>query len=75
LETREVDRDNQNILVALGRLEGKVDALISRQNIVDARIDRHDTRIRELEQSKSWLLGAAGVVGAIASLAAKAIFN
>lgn len=70
-----MDKDNQNILVALGRLEGKVDALISRQNLVDSRIDGHDSRLRELEQSKSWLLGAAGVSGALASLIAKALFN
>lgn len=70
-----MDKDNQNILVALGRLEGKMDALISRQNLVDSRMEAHDIRIRELEQSKSWILGAAGVCGALASLVAKALFK
>ena len=66
---------NQNILVALGRLEGKVDALIARQNNIDERLDRQEARIRELEQSKSWLLGAAAVAGSVASFISRAVFN
>ena len=54
--------DNE-ILVALGRLEGKVDALIARQAVHDEELDRHDKRLRELEQSKSWLLGMAAAAG------------
>ena len=42
--------DNE-ILIALGRLEGKVDALIARQAIHDEELDRHDKRLRDLEQS------------------------
>ena len=57
--------DNE-ILIALGRLEGKVDALIARQAIHDEELDRHDKRLRELEQSKSWLLGVAATAGAVA---------
>tara|TARA_R110002096_G_scaffold358045_2_gene551209 strand:+ start:196 stop:405 length:210 start_codon:yes stop_codon:yes gene_type:complete len=57
--------DNE-ILIALGRLEGKVDALIARQAIHDEELDRHDKRLRDLEQSKSWLLGIAAAVGAVA---------
>jgi len=62
----EVKVDNE-ILMALGRLEGKVDALIARQAIHDEELDRHDKRIRDLEQSRSWLLGGAAVVGAVAA--------
>ncbi|QDP62651.1 MAG: hypothetical protein Unbinned1327contig1000_10 [Prokaryotic dsDNA virus sp.] len=57
--------DNE-ILIALGRLEGKVDALIARQAIHDEELDRHDKRLRELEQSKSWLLGVSAAAGAVA---------
>jgi len=64
-----METDNQ-ILVALGRLEGKVDALITRQALHDEDIQRLDTRLRQLEQGRSWLLGAAAVVGAIASFIA-----
>jgi hypothetical protein len=58
---------NNEILLALGRLEGKVDSLISRQKLVDEELDRHETRLRNLEQSRSWLLGASAVVGAVAA--------
>jgi hypothetical protein len=58
--------DNE-ILIALGRLEGKVDALITRQAIHDEELDRHDKRLRELEQSRAWILGAAAVIGAAAA--------
>lgn len=57
--------DNE-ILIALGRLEGKVDALITRQSLHDEELDRHDKRLRELEQSKSWLIGASAASGAFA---------
>ena len=61
---------NDQILVALGRLEGKVDALMTRQALHDEDIQRLDVRLRQLEQGRSWLLGAAAVVGAIASFVA-----
>ncbi len=59
---------NEEILVALGRLEGKVDALITRQSLIDEEMGRQEKRIRALEQSKSWVLGAAAMVGAAVSL-------
>ena len=61
-----MEPDNQ-ILIALGRLEGKVDALISRQVMHDEELQKHDLRLRNLEQGRSWLLGAAAMVGAAAS--------
>tara|TARA_X000001388_G_scaffold74629_1_gene67961 strand:+ start:867 stop:1076 length:210 start_codon:yes stop_codon:yes gene_type:complete len=62
---------NEEILVALGRLEGKVDALITRQSLIDEELSRQEKRIRSLEQSKSWVLGAAAMVGAAVSLLVK----
>jgi pantothenate kinase len=59
---------NEEILVALGRLEGKVDALITRQSLVDEELARQEKRIRSLEQSKSYVIGAAAMVGAAVSL-------
>ena len=61
-----MESDNQ-ILVALGRLEGKVDSLISRQAVHDEELQRHDVRLRNLEQGRSWLFGAAAVIGAVVS--------
>ena len=59
---------NEEILVALGRLDGKVDALITRQALIDEELGRQEKRIRTLEQSKSWVLGAAAMVGGAVSL-------
>lgn len=55
------------ILLALGRLEGKVDSLIAQQVRTQEDIDLLDTRIRILEGSKAWLLGAATIIGASSS--------
>ena len=53
--------DNE-ILIALGRLEGKMDSLITRQAVHDKTLEKHDTRIRNLELSRSWILGAAAMI-------------
>ena len=66
--------DNE-ILIALGRLEGKVDALIARQALLDQEIEKLDHRLRSLEQSKSWVVGAAAAIGAILSLSVQWIMK
>ncbi len=55
---------NDELLLALGRLEGKVDALITRQTLHDEELDRMDSRLRKLENSRSWLMGASAAIGA-----------
>jgi hypothetical protein len=59
------------LFLALGRLEGKVDALIQMQRIHEDKIKDHDTRLRNLEHSKSFVMGLAATVGGGSSL----IFN
>lgn len=59
------------ILLALGRLEGKVDALITQQLRTQEDIDSLDQRVRVLEGSKAWMIGAATVVGALTSYIVK----
>ena len=60
--------DINKIMVALGRLEGKVELLLSLQRGHDEDIDKLDQRVRSLEHSKSWLMGAAAIIGAGASM-------
>lgn len=55
---------NEELLIALGRLEGKVDSLITRQALYDQEMDKFDQRLRSVENSRSWLVGAAAVFGA-----------
>lgn len=59
--------DTKDILLALGRLEGKVESLIHMQRSHAEEMDRIDKRVRLLEQGRAALLGGAAVVGSIAA--------
>jgi hypothetical protein len=56
---------NDELFLALGRLEGKMDALIQMQHIQQEELKAHDARIRVLEHARGTFLGAAAVVGAV----------
>lgn len=62
---------NEEILLALGRLEGKVDAMMSALRAQEQELKVLDSRIRELEQSRAWMLGAAAVISIIAGFIVK----
>ena len=51
----------------MGRLEGKVDALLAATSKHDQELSQLETRLRQLEQYKFLTLGAAGVVGGVVS--------
>jgi hypothetical protein len=55
------------ILLALGRLEGKVDALISQQARHQKQLDILDSRICRLEGSKALLVGMCTALATAAS--------
>ena len=57
----------EDLLLAIGRLEGKVDCLIASISTHDDELGKLDRRCRRLELSKSWMLGAAAAVGAVSS--------
>jgi len=63
-----VSHPDSEILLAIGRLEGKVDTLIQLQRIHEERLKDHDIRIRDLENSKASILGAAAVIGSISAV-------
>lgn len=56
---------NDELFLALGRLEGKMDALIQMQHIQQEELKAHDERIRSLEHARGTFLGAAAVIGAV----------
>ena len=62
---------DNDILMALGRLEGKVDCLIQGQEAQGEKLNAHDERIRALEHYKAWIMGGAACAGAAASLIVK----
>jgi|LauGreDrversion4_2_1035121.scaffolds.fasta_scaffold1510431_2 hypothetical protein len=55
------------VMLALGRLEGKMDAILQMQRIQEEQLKSHDERIRELEHSRAFIFGMAALVGAVAS--------
>ena len=61
------------ILIAIGRLEGKVDSLIRSLGSHAETLAKHDTRSRSLEQGRAWILGASTVAGAVAGLVVKLV--
>jgi hypothetical protein len=58
-----------DILLALGRLEGKVDSLISQERRTRADITDIEHRLRQLEHSKALLFGACTVLASLTSYA------
>ena len=58
---------DENLFLALGRLEGKVDSLLALQKSQEEQLNGHDERIRTLESSRSFIMGGAAIVGAAAS--------
>jgi hypothetical protein len=61
------------VMLALGRLEGKMDAILQMQRIQEEQLKSHDARLRELEHSRSFMLGAAALVGGIVSVGLTAL--
>jgi hypothetical protein len=61
-----MDQD-RDILLALGRLEGKMDALIAQQKRIQVDLDDLDMRMRRLEGSKAAFAGICTCLAAVAS--------
>lgn len=57
------DPSSEQIFLALGRLEGKVDSLMQRSLQIEQHLDTQDKRLRALEHYKHFLLGISAVVG------------
>ena len=64
---------NEEFLIAIGRLEGKMDSLLQMHKSQQETLQSHDERIRSLESHKSAMIGAAAIVGGIVSVLIKFI--
>lgn len=60
-----MDGVNDSILMVLGELKGKLDAVLAGQISLDKRIEQQEGRINKLENSKAWVLGAAAAVSTL----------
>lgn len=49
----------------MGRMEAKLDALLSSQDAHGKRLDNHGDRLSRLERGHAWVLGAAAVVATV----------
>ena len=56
------EEKRNELFLSLGRLEGKMDALINLCNTHGEALEKHDERIRELEASRSSLIGAVAIL-------------
>lgn len=59
----------ETLFLTLGRLEGKVDTLLTLQKGQEEQLKDHDIRIRGLEHSRAFIMGISAVVGAAVSAA------
>jgi len=60
--------DTPEIMLAIGRLEGKVDALLQMQRLQEDQLKNHEGRLRELEHSKSFTMGIVALIGGAVAL-------
>lgn len=63
--------NNDDIMRAIGRIEGKQDAVLERLTVVDTRLNNHAERLGRLERWRAYLVGIASIV----SLTVAAVAN
>jgi len=56
---------HDELFLAIGRLEGKLDSLIAMQGKQGDELKDHDIRIRKLEHSKNHFIGYAAAAGGL----------
>lgn len=61
------DNQHNEIMLALGRLEGGVEAIVERLNKVNGRLDRHEEEIDVIEKKMAFAKGKASVSTIICS--------
>jgi hypothetical protein len=60
---------HDELFLAIGRLEGKVDSLLAMQQMAQDELKDHDARLRNLEHARGYIMGVSAAIGAIVSLA------
>ena len=62
------DNKDSDMYLILGRLEGKLDSVMSITEKQWNTIEKHDYRLKKLETDRSLVYGAAAVLGVIGSI-------
>jgi hypothetical protein len=60
---------HDELFLAIGRLEGKVDSLLAMQQMAQDELKDHDARLRNLEHARGYIMGVSAVIGAIVGVA------
>ncbi len=63
------------ILVAVARLEGKVDNLMTSLRAHDSIIEKQETRLASLERWRAYMIGAAVASGGVAGLTVEKLLS
>jgi len=58
----------KDVYLILGRLEGKLDSVMTVTEKQWSSIEHHDTRLVKLEQDRAMVYGAAAVLGVVGSV-------
>jgi hypothetical protein len=61
--------NHEKLFLVIGRLEGKVDSLLSMLATTQDELKIHDERIRILEHSRGYIMGVSSLVGAFVGAA------
>lgn len=62
---RRTNQPSPELLILLGRLDGKMDAVLQRMEVNDKNHDEHEERITSLEKWRAYVLGIAAIVSAL----------
>ncbi len=65
--------DSDSILLILGRLEGKVDALVSAVGVHEENVEKLEERVRILENARAKVIGISAGLASVISMVAFAI--
>jgi hypothetical protein len=60
-----------DLLLAIGRLEGKVDSILATMRVHQDQLDKLDRRVRSLEGGRAWAMGMAAAVSVITTFGIK----
>lgn len=67
--------EEEGLRYMIGKLEGKIDALIASLQRQTTDIHEHEQRIRILETSRAWVLGWSSAAAVLVSLIVQYIFK
>jgi len=73
MSTEDRRSDDRELFQHLGRIEGKMDALDGHAMDMKALLGGVEQRVRSLEVSRGWIVGASAVAGALGGIVLKVL--